>query len=93
MVTTTEQKPKVETLTWLQTQILRKDWEALNKRRLALNLRWSDIIIPGTRHHLDALEAKAADARAEAQATPTVENRADKKHGKSKSMRAKKEIK
>jgi hypothetical protein len=48
-------KPKVER-TWLQCELPRTDWEALNQRRLALNLKWPDIIVPGTVEYLAKLE-------------------------------------
>jgi hypothetical protein len=90
MVISTDKNQKVENLTWLQCQIPRTEWQALNKRRLALNLRWADIIVPGVKDYIAKLEAKAKDAGAEAQATPTMENFEPKSSKSSKSMRAKK---
>jgi hypothetical protein len=49
-------KQKVE-VTWLQCQLPKPDWEALNKRRLALNLKWADILVLATLEYLDKLEA------------------------------------
>lgn len=49
-------KQKVET-TWLQCTVSRAEWDAINTRRLALNLAWKDVIMPATLAYLDQLEA------------------------------------
>jgi len=51
------------TTTWLQCTLPKSDWDAINGRRLKLNLKWSDIIIPGTLNYLAELEAKAGKGK------------------------------
>ena len=84
-----EKKVKVEqvALTWLQCQIPRTEWDALNERRLKLNLKWADVIIPAVK---GKLEATPADASTEAPAVAVVDKGADAKTGVGKSKRAKK---
>ena len=79
-----ETKEKVAT-TWLQCQLPKSDWEALNKRRLALNLKWADIIVPATREYIDTLEAGQVT-----QAEPASQETAAEKPKAKKSKRAKK---
>ena len=55
----TEPKQKVD-ITWLQCQLPRQEWNTLNERRLKLNLKWTDIVLPGTKQYLDYLEANPA---------------------------------
>ena len=76
----TQEKQTVE-LTWLQTQIPRKEWEALNQRRLTLKLRWADIIVPGTKQYLDQLE-KQPGVEAETVQVPGTEKPKSKKKSK-----------
>jgi hypothetical protein len=90
MVTNTENKTKVE-ITWLQCQLPRNEWDALNERRQKLNLKWADIIVPATKEYISKLEAQATDASAEAPAVAVVEKQADEKTGPSKTKRAKKD--
>jgi hypothetical protein len=49
-----------ESMTWLQAQVTKADWEGINQRRLKLNLKWSDLLLPATKAYLDQLEAKQA---------------------------------
>lgn len=91
MVTTTEKNPKVGTLTWLQCQLPKSDWEALNKRRVALGARWADILVPAAKEYILKLEAKPTDARAEAAPSTTMEKQAEKKASPSKTPKAKKQ--
>ena len=44
--------------TWLQCQIPREEWNKLNERRLALKLKWVDVLIPATEQYLKKLENK-----------------------------------
>ncbi len=89
MVTNMEKKPKVE-ITWLQCQLPKADWQALNERRLKLNLKWADIIVPATVEYIGKLEVKPTDADTAAPAVATIQNKADKKTSPSKSKRVKK---
>jgi hypothetical protein len=82
----TQQKQKSD-LTWLQCQIPRTEWDALNERRLKLNLKWADVIIPSVK---GKLEATPADASIEAAAVTTIENKAPEKSRARKSTKAKK---
>jgi hypothetical protein len=46
-------------VTWLQATLPKADWENINVRRLALNLRWGDIVVPAVMEYLPKLEAAA----------------------------------
>ena len=90
-----EQKPSATAkVTWLQCQLSRGEWDTLNERRLKLNLKWADIIVPATREYISKLEGKkapakrATDTTKEALATPVMEKARDKKADASKSMKA-----
>jgi hypothetical protein len=50
-------------ITWLQCTIDKEEWEALNARRLALNLKWADLLPPAVKAYLDKLEATQSSAR------------------------------
>jgi hypothetical protein len=50
-----------EQLTWLQAQVTKADWEGINQRRLKLNLKWSNLLLPATLAYLDQLEAGQPD--------------------------------
>jgi len=49
-------------LTWLQAQVPRPDWEVLNKKRLELGYKWSEIILPAVEAHMANLKAKPKEA-------------------------------
>jgi hypothetical protein len=42
-------------LTWLQAQVDRDEWDKLNKQRLALKLKWADILLPAAKAYLATL--------------------------------------
>jgi hypothetical protein len=45
-----------ESMTWLQAQVKKEEWDKINERRLKLNLKWSALILPATEAYLDQLE-------------------------------------
>jgi len=45
-------------MTWLQAQVPRPDWEKLNKKRLELGYKWSEIILPAVETHMTTLKPK-----------------------------------
>ena len=44
-------------MTWLQAQVTKADWDKINQRRQKLNLKWSSLLLPATVAYLDQLEA------------------------------------
>ena len=54
---------KIE-MTWLQAQLPKSDWEAINERRLKLKLTWLEVLRPATLAYLDKLEAEQPKAEA-----------------------------
>ena len=46
-----------ESMTWLQAQVNKSDWERINQRRLKLHLQWSALLLPATEAYLAQLEA------------------------------------
>lgn len=68
-------KEKVAT-TWLQCTLPKADWDKINERRVKLNLKWGDIVIPGSLAYLDRLEAGKV---ARAEATPKKKKGVNKK--------------
>ena len=44
-------------MTWLQAQVTKADWDKINQRRQKLNLRWSALLLPATEAYLAQLEA------------------------------------
>jgi len=50
-------------MAWLQAQISKDEWDKINKRRLKLNLKWADVLLPATLEHLDGLEAGRGRAK------------------------------
>jgi hypothetical protein len=89
MVTSPEKKSAAE-ITWLQCQLPRKEWDALNDRRQKLNLKWADIIVPATQEYIGKLEAQAADAKTKAPALAVANKGSDEKKDASKTKRVKK---
>lgn len=77
-------------LTWLQSQIVRSEWDNLNARRLALKVTWADILVPAAKDYIAKLEGTPAGASAEAPASTTTTNSADKTTRARKTKRAKK---
>jgi hypothetical protein len=73
----TEPKQKGE-VTWLQCMVSRAEWDAINARRLALNLTWKDIVLPGTLVYLTQLEAN-----------PPAPKQPEPKEAKAKNKKAK----
>ncbi len=74
------------TKTWLQCQVPTEDWNKLNDRRIALELKWADILLPGVEAYLEKLEAKAAKKGADKPQQAKGEEEA-KAPAKSKSRR------
>ncbi len=50
-----------ESMTWLQAQVTKADWDKINQRRLKLNVKWADLLLPASVAYLDQLEGKATD--------------------------------
>ncbi|MGD1118058.1 MAG: hypothetical protein ABR886_01050 [Dehalococcoidales bacterium] len=69
-----------EIITWLQAQVTKADWDKINERRLKLNLKWSDLLLPATNAYLAQLETdRLADTTTrQSPATPKSKKRAKK---------------
>lgn len=76
-------------LTWLQAQVPRDEWEKLNKRRIELGYKWSDIILPAVKAYMPTLKPKLkADKDEDEPATRTKKAPAPPKAKSAKATKA-----
>jgi hypothetical protein len=64
-----------ESMTWLQAQVTKAEWEGINQRRLKLNLKWSDLLLPATKAYLAQLEADRPTDKTTRQAPATPKSK------------------